>query len=462
MSLKRVEGGPAEAKRRRVNIGTMAVKPWGSMAYPFKISPPLKSAARVVLLIFLFISPLFLLSWAKQGHSFKLLFFFYLLNFALFIYLVRKYFNEKSRIEYAAQQMQEKLNIINDENEKEIRNYASLQAKILRYNSLKRIVEEINKSLILDSIAEQLSAAAFSLISNNKGACLMYLVDNQTQNLSLLKAKKEGKKIIIKAKEGDIFDHWVLRHCSALIIEDIKKDFRFDLEKLKHRDLRPISSLISSPFISESRLLGVLRLDNNETNFYSQDDLRFLCRICDLGAVALENSELFEKTQELAIHDELTSLFTKGYFLQHLKEECESASRRNREFSLLMLDIDLFKNYNDKFGHTAGDIVLRRTSQVITNTLKGLEPFVSRFGGEEFCVILPGLDKKKSYAIAESLRERIEEEKIILRRQETFVTVSIGVSGFPSDADRPDGLIEQADKAMYEAKQKGRNRVCCI
>ena len=87
---------------------------------------------------------------------------------------------------------------------------------------------------------------------------------------------------------------------------------------------------------------------------------------------------------------------------------------------------------------------------------------MSRFGGEEFCVILPGLDKKKSYAIAGALRERIKEEKIILRRQETFVTVSIGVSGFPLDADRPDVLIEQADKAMYEAKHKGRNRVCCI
>lgn len=432
------------------------------MAYPFKISPPLKSAAYVTLLIFLFISPPFLLSLAKQNHSFKSLFFFYLLNFTLFIYLVRRYFNEKSRIEYAAQQMQEKLNIINDKNEKEIKNYASLQAKILRYNSLKRIVEEINKSLILDSIAEHLSSAAFSLISNNKGACLMYLVDNQTQNLSLFKTKKEEKKLIIKAKEGDIFDHWVLRHSAALIIEDIKRDFRFDLEKLKHQDLRPVSSLISSPFISESRILGILRLDNNDTNFYSQDDLRFLCRICDLGAVALENSELFEKTQELAIHDELTSLFTKGYFLKYLKEEYGRALRHNNEFSLLMLDIDLFKNYNDKFGHTAGDIVLRRTSQVITNTLKSLHPLVSRFGGEEFCVILPGLDKKKSYAIAEGLRERIEEEKIILRRQETFVTVSIGVSGFPSDADRPDGLIQQADKAMYEAKHKGRNQVCCI
>ena len=208
------------------------------MAYPFKISPPLKSAANVILLIFLFISPLFFLSQAKQAHSFKLLFLFYLLNFSLFIYQIRKYFNEKSRIEYAASQVQEKLNIINNENEKEIKDYASLQAKILRYNSLKKTVEEINRSLVLDSTAEQLSAAAFSLISNNKGVCLLYLVDNQTQNLSLFKTKKEEKKLIIKAKEGDIFDHWVLRHSAALIIEDIKKDFRFDLEKLKNHDLK--------------------------------------------------------------------------------------------------------------------------------------------------------------------------------------------------------------------------------
>jgi diguanylate cyclase (GGDEF)-like protein len=220
--------------------------------------------------------------------------------------------------------------------------------------------------------------------------------------------------------------------------------------------------LISAPFISENRFLGILRLDHTEVSHYSQDDLRFLVSICDIGAVALENSELFQETQELAIHDELTTLYTKGYFMDRLKDECKRALHQKTVFSLLMLDIDYFKNYNDKFGHTAGDIVLRRISKNITDSLKELSPMLCRFGGEEFCLFLPAVDKKRAREIAQSLRESIEKEKIILRRQETNITVSIGIATFSENGIEAEELIMKSDKAMYEAKQKGRNQVCCI
>lgn len=107
-----------------------------------------------------------------------------------------------------------------------------------------------------------------------------------------------------------------------LLIEDIKKDFRFDLEKIEAQHIRPVSSLISAPLISERKPMGILRLDNSSPSFYTQDDLRLLMAICDLGAVALENGQLFQRTKDLAIHDELTSLFTRTYFSERLKEEC--------------------------------------------------------------------------------------------------------------------------------------------
>jgi diguanylate cyclase (GGDEF)-like protein len=333
---------------------------------------------------------------------------------------------------------------------------------MIRYNSLKSIVEHINEFLELDSLADSLTSLAFSLIGNNKGVCALYLVDYSTHKLNLFKAKKENEGLVIKAKEGDVFDSWVLRHTSPLLIEDIKKDFRFDLEKLKQIDYRPIQSLVSSALISENKFLGLLRLDNPKANYYSQDDLRLLLKICDLGAVSLENSELFQRTQELAIHDALTNTFTKGYFFQRLKEECMRGIRQKREFSLLMLDIDLFKNYNDKFGHTAGDIVLKKLSKKITEFLKDYNPFVSRFGGEEFCIILEKLDKKKAYNLASALCKEVEKERIILRRKETNITVSIGVASFPDGAFDEIELIQEADKAMYLAKQRGRNRACCI
>jgi len=416
----------------------------------------------IVSFLFLYILlPLYLA--AKLSHqSFKMLFLFYLAGALIIFYLVKKNSYRKYRLEYRLQDLQEKLNILSEKNSREFKRNLALKAKIIRYNSLKKVVEDINKNLEPDSVADNLTSAAFSLIANNKGTCLLYLIDNQTQRLSLFKTKKEDKKLAIKAKEGNIFDFWVLRHSNPLLIEDIKKDFRFDLEKLTTQDVRPISSLISAPLISDGNLLGVLKLDHHQPGFYSQDDLRLLVTICDLGAVALENSLLFQKTQDLAIHDGLTSLYTKGYFLEYLQGECRRDAHHGALFSLLMLDIDFFKNYNDKFGHTAGDIVLKRLSRSIVEFLKDLNPVVGRFGGEEFCVILHGLDKKKAYAVADSLRQRIEKEKIILRRQETNVTVSIGIAAYPVDGMNADELIMKSDRAMYESKQKGRNRVCCI
>jgi len=423
---------------------------------------PLKITAGALFFLFLYlVLPLNLGRFISPRNP-RYLFLFYLANIIIAIYLFRKNSARNYSLNSAAQELQEKFNLLGVEYSKERKNNLALKEKYRRYNSLKSMLEEINQSLDLDVVADTFASEAFSLIANAQGVCVLYLVDNQTQRLVLFKTKREDPALVIKAKEGNIFDLWALRHTSPLLVEDIKNDFRFDPEKLRLQDARPIASLIAAPFISENKFLGVIRLDNAARHFYSQDDLRFLVSIADLGAVALENSELFKRTQDLAIHDALTSLYTKGYFAERLKGECRRSGRQKMPLSLLMLDIDLFKNYNDKFGHTAGDIVLKKVSQIITASLDKLDPIISRFGGEEFCVLIAGMDKEKALATAQALRQRIEEEKIILRREESHVTVSIGVANFPVDAVEEDELIQRADKAMYKAKQKGRNRVCSI
>jgi diguanylate cyclase (GGDEF)-like protein len=386
---------------------------------------------------------------------------FLFINTLIVYYLLHGYFREKHYLQSWLRDLQEKVNILNTENTREDKNRIALEEKIGRYNKLKEITEEIDQSLDLEFIGDRLTSIAFSLIAADKGACLLYLLDNQTQKLNLVKSKKEEQALTIKAKEGDVFDLWVLRHTSPLLIEDIRRDFRFDLEKIESQTYtRPISSLISAPLISEHQFLGILRLDNPLPSVYSQYDLRFLVAICDLGAVALENGVLFQRTKDLAIHDELTSLYTRGYFLECLKEECSRGLRQDTAFSLLMLDIDYFKKYNDKFGHTSGDNVLKNLSRNITEFFRGADVVISRFGGEEFCVILPSLNKTKAHKVAENLRKKIEKTKIVLRKHETHITVSIGVVSFPEDASEPGELILKVDRAMYQAKQKGRNRVC--
>jgi diguanylate cyclase (GGDEF)-like protein len=347
-----------------------------------------------------------------------------------------------------------------EENSHYLQQRLALEKKIIRYDSLKEVVRRINENLQLDIVADSLTSLTFSLIALDKGACILYMVDSSAQGLSLISAKKQDRSMIFRGKNGDIFDLWVLKHASPLLIENTHQDFRFDPDKFNTHDLRPIFSLISVPFLVEHKFLGILRLDSPQENFYSQDDLRLLLTIADLGAVALENSLLFQEAKNLAIHDSLTALYTKRYFMERLKEECVLSLKNDSVFSLLMIDIDYFKNYNDTFGHSAADIVLKEISLEIKRCFGGLNPIVSRFGGEEFCVILPGTAKDKANILAEQLRLKTEEKIVVLRRKETKITVSIGVASFPADASADEDLIMKADLAMYQAKQSGRNRVC--
>ncbi len=423
---------------------------------------PLKMTVNLALLLLSYLILPVYLTQIIGGEYFKFIFLFYALNLIILALIFKKNSAQKYHFDSRIQGLREKTNLLNEQYSREYKNSIALEEKAWRYASLEKILEKMNQSLDLDVVAETLSGEAFSLIAHNLGVCILYLVDDQTQRLALFKAKKENPELVIKAKEGNIFDFWVLKHASPLLIEDTKNDFRFDLEKLKNQDNRLVGSLISAPFVSENKLLGIVRLDNTSAHFFSQDDLRFLGSISDLGALALENSELFKKTQDLAIHDALTSLYTKGYFRERLREEFRRCSRQNIPLSLLMLDIDLFKNYNDRFGHTAGDLVLKRVSHMLGESLANFNAIISRFGGEEFCVIISGMDKKSAHGVAESLRQAVEKEKILLRRKENHISISIGVASFPADALDEDDLIRRADKAMYSAKQKGRNRVCSI
>ncbi len=383
-------------------------------------------------------------------------------NLLILIFRLRLSSSKAYQIKSLVENCKEQINILSVENTKSREFGASLKSRIIRYGNLKKIIEDLNGNLKLDSVAEILTQAVYSLISANRGTALVFLVNNQAQKLELVRCAKEDNNLVILAKEGDIFDKWVLRHSVPLLIEDLRKDFRFDTDSLRNQDLRPVASIISSPLISNNSLLGLLRLENKDSGFFAQDDLRFLALVSDLGAVALENSLLFQKTQDLAIHDDLTGLYTRQYFLGRLNDETKRCLRLDQHLSMMMIDIDFFKQYNDKFGHTAGDIVLKKIAGLMKESLAEFNALISRFGGEEFLVMLYGLDKKRSLSVAETLRQKIEKERVTLRRQDTKVTVSIGVASMPFDTKDEDELVQKADKAMYNAKRKGRNQVCCI
>ena len=190
------------------------------------------------------------------------------------------------------------------------------------------------------------------------------------------------------------------------------------------------------------------------------EDLRLLTTIGDLGAVAVENAQLFERVEQLAIKDSLTGLYLRRYFLDRVGEEINRHLRHKNQLSFLMIDLDHFKQYNDTFGHMAGDIVLKKLGEFLTDFFKNPGYLVCRFGGEEFSVLLTDCPKSKAMEMAQTIRKKIEEQTILLRREKTRITISIGVASFPKDAQFKEELIHHADQALYQAKVGGRNRVC--
>ena len=419
---------------------------------------------KIWLCLLLLAVTLFIINSAFFHQKINLIVFFLfsLSGILIFTLLLRFYSARIMFIQSDSEHRQEEINIIAVENKKKQEYSLALKSKITRYDNLKKLIEDLNHSLKLGIVVRVLSSTVYTLISNSTGLVLFYLVDNQHQKLNLIYSMKDASDIVVLSKEGDLFDQWVLRHSNQLIIENLKNDFRFDADSMNSQEMRSVLSLISSPLISNNSLLGLLRLESKESGFFNQDDLRFLSLVADLGAVALENSLLFQKTQDLAIHDDLTALHTRGYFIDRLRDEVRRCQRLDQHLSLMMIDIDFFKQYNDKFGHIVGDLVLKKMGKLLKDALNEFNPLLCRFGGEEFLVMLSGIDKKRSLIIAEELRQRIQKEKIVLRRQDTYITVSIGVASLPLDTKDEDELVQKADKAMYAAKGKGRNQVCSI
>ncbi len=180
-----------------------------------------------------------------------------------------------------------------------------------------------------------------------------------------------------------------------------------------------------------------------------------------LGQLDRTNRTLIEKNEELhrlSITDGLTALYNHKYIMETLATEAARCLRYNHPFSLLMIDIDDFKQYNDSHGHLAGDEVLRGVAAMLRESLRAGD-YAARYGGEEFLILLPETGLDDAARSAERIRSRVEERKLGAQGNSAGITVSVGVASFPENGNDPEDLISKADTAMYDAKRAGRNRV---
>lgn len=225
-----------------------------------------------------------------------------------------------------------------------------------------------------------------------------------------------------------------------------------------------VDELVVVPLKAKDKVNGIILADNFVTKEpISKDDMRILIMLANQAGLAIENSQLYEQAVIKTHKDSLTDLWNHGYFQYLLQVELEKAKANKTPLSLIMVDIDDFKVYNDSLGHQIGDKVLKELALLLKNQSRKMD-HLCRYGGEEFTVILPQTDKKEALMIAGRLREHIKSyafshEEVLPHKK---LTVSLGVATFPEDGSSAASLISSSDKAMYQAKYKGKNTICCF
>lgn len=381
-----------------------------------------------------------------------------LLNVIILFFFYRRLSEKRALLSLQREEILEKTNLLRADIGKETDAIAAFRSEIVAYSQLKTMVENLSSSLSVEETIRTLCREVTDLFNRQGATVILYLWDASQGQLAIAHASRHHHPVQIKNKRGDAFDRWVMKALQPLLLEDVKNDFRFDTEKIMDEESRRVASVLSVPLLVHEALIGILRLDSPSAQAFFHKDLRFLKTIADVGAVALENAQLFDRVEDMAIRDGLTGLFLPRYLMTRLDEEIKRYLRRDKELSFIMIDLDHFKRYNDRFGHTAGDIVLKCIGILLQRHFHSPGNLLGRYGGEEFCVVLPECGKDEARELAQAFVEAVEEERIILRRQETRVTVSAGIASFPEDAQTREELIHKADRALYEAKHRGRNR----
>jgi len=245
---------------------------------------------------------------------------------------------------------------------------------------------------------------------------------------------------------------WVMTNQKSLYEPDLVKQSRFATAE-KHIK-QGIRSIVYLPLVSGGRSIGSLTVASNQPGAYNMRQVRLLEQLASHITTPIENSQLYHQAREKARVDELTTLFNRRHFDERLKEEITRQARYGGTFSLLMLDLDAFKVYNDIFGHPAGDQLLREVSTLIKGSIRTSDQ-AFRYGGDEFAVILPHIDTESAYHVAERVRQSIAHQ---MQLASTGVAASIGVANCPEDGTTPADLVTVADTALYYAKYNGGNR----
>jgi diguanylate cyclase (GGDEF)-like protein len=298
--------------------------------------------------------------------------------------------------------------------------------------------------------------------------CALYLVDEITNEFALKYAEPEDMARLCRREidlqiECGIFS-WIINRRQPALIPALA----FESAK----------SVVMLPLTTVKRTLGVvLLLSPIQESFITHEDLKLLTILTKECSLVMENTLLYERLRKkhlsleranreiklLSRRDSLTGCYNRGYLNELLPREVTRALRYRRPLAVAMCDIDHFKKVNDTYGHQAGDQVLKKMVQSITELIRNDTDWLARYGGEEFLLVLPETGLENAQGLAERLRKHVAREVIETGEDKISITASFGVTGFdalaPAGVITPEALINKADQYLYEAKKQGRNQV---
>jgi len=333
-----------------------------------------------------------------------------------------------------------------------------LREQLARHGLLERAIEQFNenlKNIDSEDFWMHLTNISAQLLKAERSSLLVF---DEKSDTFTIKAATGIKADFIKKKTanlGERVSRNVLNGGTAVVVENVRN---IKLQPAPDDWRYKSDSFISYPITIGARKIGVLNLtDRADGDVYSELDLEILNSIMPQLAVLIDRANLKNKAgefEQLSVTDALTGLLNRRYLEERLTEEIKRSNRHGFPMSFLMIDVDEFKSYNDNFGHTEGDKALQIVGTCLKETLRGAD-VAARYGGEEFSILLPQTSSEEAAAIAERIRERVEQKSFPNRQ----VTVSIGIASCSLDLNSAKDLISAADKALYEAKRNGRNNV---
>lgn len=306
--------------------------------------------------------------------------------------------------------------------------------------------------LVLEKIVKLLQATK----------CAIFEVEPSTKKLKFACSvgydEDKLKGLILSADEESGILGWCAKEGKFLSLQEAQKDF-YMADLLREEK---VQTLFCQPVVQRGQVVAVICVGAMDRQLSQEEIIRLMSLMSNLTSIAIENAQLMEKTREQAIRDGLTGLYNHRYFHEVLEKQLDLAQKEGRPIGLFMVDIDHFKNFNDTYGHQAGDFVLQETARLLKSQAETSD-FAARYGGEEFVLILSRPDVKSMVQTAQKIRRTTEASVFQSGKVNLKVTISLGGAIYQSSEGKPlkkDELIKRADQALYQAKEGGRNRVC--